>query len=316
MQDKNAAEGKISVYSLCPKFSPFLNRGVFASDWGQVRVLIWLVTNSLEKTLIFQWINVLTKHSSLSCFSVETKVFLALMVFVEDAAWSEANVINPWHHSAKQAVLQQRLCSSMACNIVYLLSLSHKEFKCSQRKESLTRGDGQNSVLSQWSKDFPGPERAASSPPGLLRALPCSQPLAAAPFGRYDKGLSIFAGEEQICADQLDVPITRLCKLLHLQTQWEMFDFRTNRSWSRMITFSRAVQASTTGGTNCYAVFTLNAFLPLSPARYGRQLLLVAAVVVSGLICWLTFSNQFLSLDMFAKLTRKSARSTQLEVSP
>lgn len=82
-----------------------------------------------------------------------------------------------------------------------LLSLSHKNCERSQRKESLTCGNSENSVLSQWSDDFPGTEWAASSPSGLLRALPCSQTLAASPFHRNDKkNLSIFEGGNQICS--------------------------------------------------------------------------------------------------------------------
>lgn len=78
-----------------------------------------------------------------------------------------------------------------------LLSLSHKKCERSQRKESLTCGNGENSVLSQWSDDFPGTERAASSPSGLLRAPPCSPPL---PSIAMTKNLSIFEGGKQICS--------------------------------------------------------------------------------------------------------------------
>lgn len=97
-----------------------------------------------------------------------------------------------------------------------LLSLSHQNCERSQRKESLTCGDSENSVLSQWSDDFPGTERAASSPSGLLRALPCSQPLASSPFHRYDKiNLSIFEGGKQICSfTESEVTIALLCEIL------------------------------------------------------------------------------------------------------
>lgn len=59
----------------------------------------------------------------------------------------------------------------------YLLSLSHNNVSAFRGKESLTCGNSENSVLSQpeWCDNFPGIEPAASSPSGLLGALPRSQ---------------------------------------------------------------------------------------------------------------------------------------------
>lgn len=106
---------KKTVYILflsIQSISQFLN-GVLVSDWCRcVHVLIWLV---ITHWIFGQWV-----------------IYLALMVFVEGAPWSDANRANPWHDSARTTA-----CLT-ACEIAYLLSLRHKKCERSQRKGSLT----------------------------------------------------------------------------------------------------------------------------------------------------------------------------------